>query len=835
MPEEFAQHWQITLDFLLILSEHWPKILEENGVIDPAQRRDRLIRALAEFWRDHPPDIPIIAAGSTGSIPSVADLFDVITALPEGAVILPGLDHNMDVQSWDAVDETHAQFGLKHLLDHLNVAREDVSLWPCDIDERTGKRGKLVSEILRPAEASAAWQTLSSNKHAQESFRSALENINFHECETMRAEADLIAVYLRGLLEEPDKTAAIITPDRNLARRIAATLERWNIHIDDSAGTRASESSTGIFLTLLGHCAAQNMAPVSLLAFLKHPLCDLEGGKKPCPLFETILLRGLKPKPGLSGLHDRLQDYKESRHYTPETYDALSNFLKSLEDKFSKIASYQDGVFSFPDLLRALIETAEIFCPRAHLWKGESGEAISHLLSGLQDHAGIIPDVTLGQCVQIISDLMKAQTVRPAYGTHPRLAILGQLEARLIEADMIILAGLNEGTWPPDPGHDPWMSRPMRAEFGLPAPERQIGLSAHDFAQGFCADAHVILTRSKRVDGSPTVPARWLERLQTVLKACKIPKGVLDSPHIEAYQRALDYSGEISPCARPAPTPALSARPKQLSVTRIETWLKDPYSIYAEKILGLQKLDPLEKEIGAAERGNLMHKILEEFAKAYPDALPADIPAALREIAHRELENLHDDPALWSFWWPRFEKIASWISVQEKNWRENVKNIRTEIRGTLKLRTHDFTLTGTADRIDEFHDGSFGIIDYKTGGSLSQKGIKTGRLPQLALEAAILLKGGFADMNAYEISYLGYWQLSGGAKAGKEHALAEPLNALAEASLTNLEELVESFMDETVPYYALPRPDFTPAFQDYEHLARVKEWAALDDKTQESA
>src|SRR5690606_20009946 len=105
-------------------------------------------------------------------------------------------------------------------------------------------------------------------------------------------------------------------------------------------------------------------------------------------------------------------------------------------------------------------------------------------------------------------ELLSARVVRPRFGLHPRLFIWGPLEARLQHADRMILGGLNEGTWPGEANIDPWVNRPMRAAMGLEPPERRIGLSAHDFAEGASAE-EAVLSRALKVEGAPAVASRW--------------------------------------------------------------------------------------------------------------------------------------------------------------------------------------------------------------------------------------------------------------------------------------------------------------------------------------
>lgn len=845
VPEEFADHWQITLKFLEILSETWPQILAEQGRIDVAERRNLLIRRLTAYWADHPPQTPVIAAGSTGSIPATADLLALIATWEHGQVVLPGLDQDMDEESWAALEDSHPQAGFQHLFEHLKLDRHQVRLWPyvqgdAAALEKTAQRQALAGEIMRPAETTKTWTQLREDPAKVQHFEAALDGLRVLACTNEREEADVIAALMRGILEDPEKTAALITPDRTLARRVAAGCKRWGITLDDSAGAALDQSSLGAFLMLSVQACIDRFAPVSLLSLLKHPYCRAGLSQKSYDAavhqIEMTALRGLKPAPGFESIIARM----EGKNVPRESVSFLKEIQRIMERFIN--GSGEETTYKFNDLLKSHILMIETLSKQEHkegheiLWAGEAGEAAAGFMADLLEHSDLLPRVTLASYRDILQTLMTGITIRPAYGTHPRLRILGQLEARLVDADLIILGGLNEGVWPPDPGHDPWMSRPMRKAFGLPGYERSVGLAAHDFVQGFC-NPNVVITRARRCGGAPTVPARWLQRLLSVMDAAGLDAQQLQDETLLSWARGLDHYDNPVPYLRPEPRPG--CRPDKLSVTRIETWLKDPYSIYAGHILKLRKLKPLEREIDAAVRGDLLHEILHRFVSAYRRDLPEDAYAQVQIIAHCTIEMHHDDPAAWSFWWPRFERAAHWFLDYETSWRENAENRITEAKGGFEIATPggNFTLTGRVDRIDVIQtaEGPCGaVIDYKSGGQYPKTGIRTCALPQLPLEGLILEQGGFPDLKSMPAGYLGYWVMSGGPEAGKAIEINDNVTGIVDKCRTGLSKLLVTFEQPGTPYYSLPRPENAPRFNDYEHLARVKEWSALGDADSDS-
>ena len=690
--EAFAKHWQITVDFLSILSEHWPKVLEEYEMIDSADRRNQLINALNEHWQQSPPAHPVIAAGTTGSIPATATLLKTITTLPQGSVILPGLDIVMSGGAWDDVEEGHPQATLKALLSDLKYDRDKVKNWPfVQSDDAAIAREGLISNVMVPPEQANQWAKSAVTTDNKEHVQSAIQNIKQYDCKTPQEEAELIGLILRETLEEKNKTAALITPDRNLARRVAMVCRRWNIEIDDSAGYSLSNSALGTYLITGAQCCAQQLRPTGFLAFLKHDYNHGAGFKnfrKTVRLLDEGLMRGKAPKPGFDGLRSRFQTYMDNdkHHKKP---DALTvELLHHLEPILSPfIDMMSDGYHDFATLLNLHIEVAEKMSETEDnfsLWSGDEGKEASTFLSELKLQANNLPRITGHDYIEILKELMNGVTVRPRYGTHPRLMILGQLEARLVQADRVILSGLNEGTWPPNPENDPWMSRPMRKDFDLPTPERSITLAAHDFVQGFC-NKEVFLTRAERVDGTPTVPARWLQRFETYLKASEIATSALyDGPHKD-YLEHFSAVEDVQPISRPQPTPLIATRPQKLSVTRIETWMKDPYAIYAGKVLNLSKLDPIEKKPDAAEKGSVLHDILQRFTEKYKNNLPQDAENNFIDIAVATVEEQSSEDPEWNFWMPRIMELASWYITHEQEWRSEARFRMAEAHGEITL------------------------------------------------------------------------------------------------------------------------------------------------------
>ncbi len=817
VPEEFADHWQITLKFLEILSKEWPKILEELGAIDSADRRNRLILALSEHWTLSPPVFPVIAAGTTGSIPATRTLLKTISHLKNGQVILPGLDAEIDEESWQALDETHPQYGFKSLLDFIGAARTETKTLG---SPAVSPRKTLCREIMRPAETTKEWTQINAKTAAK--ISSAFKNLELYTCENEQDEAETIALLLRETLTRGGETACVVTPDRTLAARIRQAVSRWDIALDDSAGTPLLNSPLGQFLLRIASTCERDYAPLDLLALIKHPFIT---GQNTNAL--DLALRGQKPPKGHEGLITHIQNRKDlDEQIKISAIKAIGEISNALTPLYKL---YQNQKYcDFDALLKTHIEIVQNFVGEAALWQGQEGQAASSFFAELLQNAPSMPPIRAQNYAQILSTFLKSVTIRPAFGTHPRLHILGQLEARLIDADLVILASLNEGTWPPDPGADPWMSRPMRKSFGLPAPERSIGLAAHDFTQGLCAPKFA-LTRSLKLGGAPTVPARWLQRLDAVMQSCGIDKTrALNASRISHWRKIMDEAADFCPVERPETRPPANARPKRLSVTKIEDWLRDPYITYASAILKLKKLDALEAPIDTREKGKVLHKILQDFTLAHPREIPDNAPEILQNLALEVLKSRRQNPADWTLWLARFENIANWFVESERTRRKTHQNISTEEKGewTLPTPAGKFTLSGIADRIDKDAHGAV-IIDYKSGGAYTKNKIIEGEYPQLPLEALMLQNGAFSKTPPATISKLEYWLLNGGNGGGKITSTKFDKNLLQETR-NNFQNLLDIFAQNDTPYISLPRPDKAPRFNDYLHLARVQEWSVLD-------
>ncbi|MFN8758751.1 MAG: double-strand break repair protein AddB [Tagaea sp.] len=817
VPADYADHWGRTLDFLKILREAWPRILGERGQMDPQARRVKLIRALAARWAATPPPEPIWAAGSTGSVPATAHLLKTIADLPQGEVVLPGLDLAADAATWEAIgrEPSHPQYGLHHLLLRMERTRDQVRVWP---GTAPGPRAALAAEALRPAQTTDRWRALAAQPDAGFAGLARIEAADGD------SEAAAIALALREALESPGRTATLVTADRALARRVSAKLRRWGIEADDTAGAALDRAPPAVLIRLLARAWAAGLPPVELLALLKHPLVRM-GETREAHLdrareLDREVLRGPRPAPGLAGLRAAIPPHRTAR---------LAPFVERFAAALAPLAAAGQAPLA---RLRAHMAAAEALASdeagRTRLWDGEAGNALARMLARLIESDAPQDPIAAEAFPDLLDELLAGAVWRPPYGGHPRLTIRGTIEARLVSADFVVLGGLNEGAWPGEAREDPWLSRPMRAKIGLPPLERQIGLAAHDFAQAFAGGA-VLLSRARKTDSGPAVASRWLVRLDALLGRDSRWLGALDPDKPAWAARLAGADRPPAPIAKPAPRPPVAARPRKLSVTRIEKLFRDPYAIYASKILRLEALEDLDADVDALVRGKVYHRAMELFAGAHPQTLPADARAALLAAARRAFEEYGIGAEISAYWWPRVEAMADWYVDAERARRaDGTRVVAVEVKGARNFG--GFTLTAKADRIDRDAAGGLVVLDYKTGGASSAKQVETGFAPQLPLEALIAEAGGFEGVPAGEVAALVYVGLGatrpGFTTVAPENANIPDLRAFLARAHADFVKLIAEYADPATPYLSRPRMQYEKDAGDYDHLARVAEWSA---------
>jgi ATP-dependent helicase/nuclease subunit B len=811
---ELAGHWQVSLDRLRAILDAWPERLRQVGRVDLAQRRNLLLHRLAKRWAVEPPPGFTVAAGITTSAPAVAALLARIAAMSNGTVIVPGLALASTIpnEEWDALgpdenghgEETHPQFHLKLLLDRMGVAREEVRLWPrVGLAASTPQRARAVSNAFVSAQFSDKWSSLSPAERRLSGIRTAV-------LPDSAAESQAIALAIREALETPERTVALVTPDRSLARRVSALLARWGIEADDSAGKLLSESPPGTLLLGVASAMAEELAPVPLLALLKHPLVGGIEDERVRWLDDVrqldLALRGPRPPARLNGL-DRHFAEKEKEH-SLRGCRAAWNRLRPFVEPLTQFG----GAISLGEFVAKLVAATEKLAGD-RCWRGQDGRMAAELLAELQasDQAGRLA-IAAEDAVALLGELLASRSVRPAYGGHPRVFIWGLLEARLQQADLMVLSGLNEGVWPGLPAPDPWLAPKIRANLRLPGLEYRIGLAAHDFSSALGA-GEVLITRAKREGRSPTVASRFWLRLDA------ISGGLPRDTRLERLTAAVDDPGPPQPVDRPEPCPPPEQRPDRISVTAVDRLKADPFAFYAQAILKLRRLDPVDADYTAAWKGSAVHEVFERWLRedqCNPDKLRPRAEALLAD------EAIH--PMLRALWAPRLLEAIDWMAELERaNRAKGRRPLVAEATGEAPLA--GVTVHGRADRIDQLTGDGLAIIDYKTGKPPTKKAIEAGFALQLGLLGLIARAGGF-DGVAGDPETFEYWSLirdrDSFGKCVRADKDMSPDEFLTHA-YRNFAEAAEKWLTGNEPFKAKLNPAYAP-YGDYDQLMRLEEW-----------
>ncbi len=830
-------HWQVSIRLFARVQTRWLAELAEHGLLDAAARRNRLFDHASAMWKAQPPETSIVAAGVTSAAPALARLLRTIAYLPQGAVILPDFDLTMQEAVWEELGRagaapepdqtpfagedavTHPQYHLKLLLNRMAVRREEVRPW-----HRKGaaaappERSHAIASLFLPPEASKSWIDLPAEKRRLAGVR-ILTTANPEE------EAQAIALLVREALAEPEKRVAVVTPDRALARRIVHHLARWNITADDSAGRPLSQSAAGRLLLLLAEVIAKDAAPVSLMALLGHPLVhgDMERGEWLRQLRRVEReLRGPRKAGGLPVVR-AIATRLESRH------PKVGAWLAQVDGILSHLLDLPDRV-ALADLFDMLATAGEQLCGE-DLWAREDGRMLAQFVEEMRANARETAFALSRDEVDIaLRDAMEQVAVRPPYGGHARVQVLGLIESRMNRADLVICAGLNEGTWPQRGTVDALLAPPLLRSLGVPGGDFRIGLSAHDLA-GALGAPEVVLSRAERDESGPAIPSRFLLRVEALL-------GSMAENHRDdrtaALARAMSRAAPVEPHPRPAPQPSSEQRNVDISATALDRLLGDPYQFYAGKILQLADLDALDAEPGPLWQGNAAHLILQRWHEARdidPDAKLAPIMAAV-------LEEEGIDALTRGLWQPRLEAALKWIEATVDAAPDRAV-LAVEKQGAMRfdgVRVH-----GRADRIDSLPDGGLAIVDYKTGSPPSAAMVEQGFALQLGILGLIAERDGFegivGEPQAYE-----YWSLAKAKsdenpfgfgyvdvplKIGNRRSGVEPEEFLP-LTAQKLSLAISRYIKGDAPFLARENPDY-PAYDTFDQLMRLEEWIATQD------
>ncbi|MCW1428568.1 PD-(D/E)XK nuclease family protein [Novosphingobium sp. JCM 18896] len=821
---DLARHWQDSTRSFLMVQAHWNAELAEREMVDAPTRRNALFDHAARRWCENPPENPIVAAGVTSASPALARLLRVVSELPKGAVVLPDLDLALDEDVWDALGSagkapeldgspfgrndaaTHPQYHLKLLLNRMGVAREEVQPWHrAGLSASPPERSLAISNLFLPPSASARWVDLPADQRR-------LSGVRLMETAHPGEEAQAIAVLIREALEQPERRVALITPDRGLAGRVVAQLDRWGIEADDTAGQPLAQTPAGRLLLLLAELVAEQAAPVPLLALLTHPLVAAEGDRAAwleAARHLDLALRGPRQAAGLAPIA------------AAAAKGRVAEWWSGVEAMLSPLFLPIDEA-PLAGLLEALAEVAEALCGTA-LWGKPDGRALSSFVEDLREAArGAGTMLDPRELHAVLRDAMDRQAVRPPWGGHPRVSVYGLIEARMSRADLVICGGLTEGVWPASPSPDALLPPAVLRALGVPGADFRIGLSAHDLAAALGAP-EVVLSWAQRDEGAPVIPSRFVLRVRAMLGDLL---GMHEEKRAVELARAIDDAAPAPRYPQPQPMPSAEQRKVDIAVTGLDRLRGDPYQFYASSILRLSSLDPLDAEPSAAWKGTAVHAILERWHKEGGDLLA---------IADEELDEMSAHPLMRTLWRPRLVAALGWIGEEIARLQAEGRTVlASERKGDMLVK--GVRVHGRADRIDKLPDGRLAVVDYKTGQPPSRSMVQEGFALQLGLIGMIAEQGGFEGVSG-AAGRFEYWSLSRDLKQRGEIAFGYREEPILEGSRRTgipreefisettryLVEAIDKWILGSEPFTARLNPDIG-GYNDYDQLMRLDEW-----------
>jgi ATP-dependent helicase/nuclease subunit B len=821
--EDMSGHWARAQAFIAIADQFTG---DAKGL--DAQAHHRLaVETLIAQWQTTPPQHPVILAGSTGSRGTTLLLMKAVASLPQGAVVLPGYDFVQPDAVWSHLSgpsgsEDHPQFRFSNIMQTLDISPTDIRRW-IDTPAPSPARNRLISLSLRPAPVTNAWMA---EGPGLDDLAQATAGVTLLEAASPRSEALAIALRLRQSAED-GQNAALITPDRMLSRQVSAALERWEILPDDSAGTPLHLSPPGRLLRHVAGLFQRRLSGDMLLTLLKHPLCHDGAGRGDHLLhtrdLELDLRRNGPPYPDSASLAHHGDNKK-----VPQVWiDWVSGSF--CDQHVTGKRPLGDWVAHLRQLAEQ-ISAGDDSTACGTLWDRNAGQKALSVIENIEAESTHGGDMTAREFGDLLGALLAGEEVRDRDAPHTGIMIWGTLEARVQGTDLLILGGLNEGSWPEAARPDPWLNRPMRKLAGLLLPERRIGLSAHDFQQAAAA-SEVWLSRSKRSDDAETVASRWINRLTGLLDGLPGQEGpkILEDMR-ERGQKWLDWADAIDAgshtdaAPRPSPRPPVTARPKKLSVTEIKRLIRDPYAIYAKHVLRLRPLDPLVREPDALLRGIAVHEILEDLIKTSLDDPAALTRTGFLDLSRRILAQQVPWPTARRLWLARIDRIATDFLNAEIARRSAFTPFAFETTGESRLAAMDFTLTARADRIDRDEDGNLVLIDYKTGAPPTKKQ-QASFDKQLLLMAAMAEQGGFKGIDPSPVDAALFLGLGSSFKEVAAPLADEPpAKVWAELGL-----LIAAYLDPAQGFTARRMLHKDTDVGDFDHLARFGEWDRTTD------
>lgn len=754
IQHHYSDHLDQIIELLKFIIEALPQKLHKLGLIDKASYVNEISMILAITWEKYPPKYPVIIAGIDGETASDRALLKVVNEMRNGYVVLHNIDKSLPNAEWQEISHEHPQYQLKSLIDLCRVGREEIYSWHNIVNVKH-------NDIFF-------------SKSFSRNFSNCAppQDLTIIETETPQQELQFITQLCVDKLICGNESVLIVTQNELLIEKLTYMLLAHNVIPDCSIGNSALKCDEMIFLQLIMRTIFEHFSPISLLALLKHDLCKI-AQKEVVQQFEISHLRGIN-------------SYKNLQELIAATDEEIKQILQLILEHSRKLEEIMSQkTTDFGDILSTHLELAERLSANS-LWQHERGVELRELLLELSRNAHHIGKIAPISYLAIMRDMLSKAKFRTSKTYNPRLIIITPKESQLLCADNVILADLNENSWPQKSSSNIFLNDILMQSLGFENSEIETGRNAAKF-YNLLHNKNIYLTRSKTSKNIITTSSRWLLRIKLLLQKIAYHE-----------QPALNLSPEILDIIElplTSPTPPVEFRLKSLSVTQVEKLIRNPYDIYASKILRLYELEPINKDPENLDYGNLIHEAIHHFTLHYKP--PTEPYKFFMDFILQKGRDLFYKPAIRNVWLPKIEKIARWFIEY------HLDNMSCKLLPETELQAKfgDFTLKARLDRMEVREGNCVTILDYKTGKLPGKKDIADLVSIQLPLEALL------AQKNGYIVTKLLYLQLNSQLDEPVLHELPEPTLLITKAE-AKLLELIEFYKTQEHGY------DFN---QDYQY------------------
>jgi ATP-dependent helicase/nuclease subunit B len=822
--EDLAIHWQQILDFLKNFGTRWQDLLNKHNIASTYGNRVSSVRFYEKILKKVGLKNPLLMVGNFEPSESTLNLMKTLLKCDNAYLIFKGLENVMTAEECQSIDETHSHFLSEKTLEKLALdKRSMVNLrYP---EYKTIGNDSLQSLYISmlPPELTYRWQN--NDKICE------LKHIQYIECREIHDELNLIMVYLLDHIAKNGLKNIALVANQELSQRLELLLSYWNIPFNNNYGKKFILHGVVRYLMLIVEVYNENYRANKLLSLLKNNFTrfgyDREKLLKNIQLFEEYILHNGVNRNGMESYRVNLRsvENEQTREDLTEFFDRIESYFAILDGKNLPLEKLVQNHLQLAEKLAGSVENdgADI------LWHSEeSGEKVRELFYGeLLLQSKYFGNSNIADYEYILNFLISERSYSDDYSLYPAVNITSVQEAQLINYDLVIIANLNDGANPMNTPPDPWMSRKMRIDLGLPPRETEIGKSYFNLIQ-LVAQKKVLLTRSRNVDGTPSIKSRFLQRLETMLH-CNGLGLATNEAIVRGFQKyhSFEYNLENNIYkVRPQPKPPVNLRPRNLSATNIDLLNLNPYDIYVKKILALKKTNPLEKENIHARVGIILHSIFERYSRDYEKYRRSGSGALALLVKDTLDHSFANDQLLTELYYDRvLETTRYFIELDERSRKENY-SITLEDWNECDLGAgKNFFLSARIDRMEKLNN-SMRIIDYKTGTAPSKTDIICGWRLQLPVEALILSK----SRPGIDIESLQYWlvkqknckvtEINDGEKMrGTNNIIL--IRELVKKTEEFVMKLVDLFDNEFTGYTATNRNSH---YSDFNHLSRLEEW-----------